>query len=70
MQNGPAVRKGDNHQGKDLAAILLSIIPEEKESNKPLAVAKVVDVALLLVIIGAAIYVVGNRSALRKQCDA
>ena len=53
-----------------MAAILLSIIPEEKESNKPLAVAKVVDVALLLVIIGAAIYVVGNRSALRKQCDA
>jgi glutamate:GABA antiporter len=43
------------------AAIVLSVIPEQDEPNKRLAVAKVVGLALLLVVVGAAIYLTGRR---------
>jgi glutamate:GABA antiporter len=52
------------------AAIVLSVIPEEDEPNKRLAVAKVVGLALLLVVVGAAIYLTGSpRSASLKGKD-
>lgn len=44
-----------------VAAIILSVIPAEDESNKPLAVAKVVGLALILALIGVVIYLVGSK---------
>jgi glutamate:GABA antiporter len=44
-----------------LAAIILSVIPAEDEINKPLAVAKVVGLALVLAMIGVMIYLVGKK---------
>jgi glutamate:GABA antiporter len=44
-----------------LAAVILSVIPAEDEINKPLAVAKVVGLALVLAMIGVMIYLVGKK---------
>jgi amino acid transporter len=41
--------------------ILVSVIPQPDEINKPLAVLKVVGGSLLLLLIGAGIYLVGKR---------
>jgi amino acid transporter len=52
------------------AAIVLSVIPAEDEINKPLAVAKVIGLALALVIIGVVIYLIGSkRQAALKHAD-
>ncbi len=53
-----------------LAAIILSVIPAEDEINKPLAVAKVVGLALVLVLIGVAIYLVGSRRHAQENAQA
>jgi amino acid transporter len=45
--------------------IVLSVIPQSDEPNKPLAVLKVVGLSALLVLIGAWIYVAGKRRAAR-----
>ena len=45
--------------------IVLSVIPQLDEPNKPLAVLKVVGLSALLVLIGAWIYVAGKRRAAR-----
>ena len=44
-----------------VAAIILSVIPADDEINKPLAVAKVVGLALVLALIGVAIYLLGSK---------
>lgn len=50
-----------------VAAIILSVIPAEDEINKPLAIAKVIGLALILALIGAAIYFSrSKRQALKK----
>jgi amino acid transporter len=45
--------------------IILSVIPQPDEPNKPLAVLKVVGLSGLLVLIGAWVYVAGKRRAAR-----
>jgi amino acid transporter len=45
--------------------IILSVIPQPDEPNKPLAVLKVVGLSGLLVLIGAWIYIAGKRRAVR-----
>jgi len=47
--------------------ILLSVVPQPDEPNKPLAVLKVVGGSLLLLGIGAGIYRAGRKRALRAQ---
>ena len=44
-----------------VAATILSVIPAADEINKPLAVAKVVGLALVLALIGVAIYLIGSK---------
>jgi amino acid transporter len=44
-----------------LVAIGLSLVPAEDEPNKPLAVLKVAGLSLLLVLAGAAVFVLGKR---------
>jgi amino acid transporter len=44
-----------------VAAIILSVIPAEDEINKPLAVAKIIGLALVLTLIGVAIYLIGGK---------
>lgn len=44
-----------------VAAIILSVIPAEDEVNKPLAIGKVVGLALVLTLIGVAIYLAGSK---------
>ena len=46
--------------------IVLSVIPQADEPNKPLAVFKIVGLSALLVLIGAWIYVAGKRRAARN----
>jgi hypothetical protein len=43
--------------------IILSVIPQPDEPNKPLAVLKIVGLSALLVLIGACIYWTGKRRA-------
>jgi amino acid transporter len=45
--------------------IILSVIPQPDEPNKPLAVLKVVGLSALLVLIGAWVYYIGKRRAAR-----
>ena len=45
------------------ATIVLSLIPQPDEPNKPLAVLKIVGLSGLLVLIGARIYWAGRRKA-------
>ena len=45
--------------------IVLSVIPQPDEPNKPLAVLKVVGLSGLLVLIGAWVYFAGKRRAAR-----
>ena len=45
--------------------IILSVIPQPDEPNKPLAVLKVVGLSGLLVLIGAWVYIAGKRRAAR-----
>ncbi|MGA8151604.1 MAG: APC family permease [Terriglobales bacterium] len=47
--------------------ILISLLPQPDEPNKPLAVLKVVGGSIVLVVIGAGIYWTGKRGALRAQ---
>jgi amino acid transporter len=47
--------------------IVLSVIPQSDEPNKPLAVLKVVGLSGLLVLIGACIYFAGKRRAARAS---
>jgi hypothetical protein len=44
-------------------AIVMSVIPQPDEPNKPLAVLKVVGLSGLLVLMGAAVYWMGKRRA-------
>jgi amino acid transporter len=50
--------------------IVLSVIPQPDEPNKPLAVLKVVGLSALLVLIGAWIYVAGKRRAAKSAGPA
>lgn len=49
------------------ATILLSVIPQPDESNKPLAVLKIVGGSVALIAIGAWIYRFGRRKTRREQ---
>lgn len=53
-----------------VAAIILSVIPAEDEINKPLAVAKVVGLALVLALIGVAMYLIGSRQQVQGNARA
>jgi len=46
-------------------AIVMSVIPQPDEPNKPLAVLKIVGLSGLLVLMGAGIYWAGKRRAAR-----
>jgi amino acid transporter len=48
------------------ATIVLSLIPQPDEPNKPLAVVKIVGLSGLLVLVGAWIYAAGKRRAARQ----
>jgi glutamate:GABA antiporter len=50
-----------------VAAIILSVIPAEDEINKPLAVVKVIGLALVLTLIGVAIYWIGSRRQAQER---
>ncbi len=49
-----------------LLTIVLSVIPQPDEPNKPLAILKVVGGSIVLVLIGASIYWAGKRRARRE----
>jgi hypothetical protein len=50
-----------------LLTIVLSVIPQPDEVNKPLAILKVVGGSIVLVLIGAWIYWAGRRRAIGQN---
>ncbi len=50
-----------------MLTIVLSVIPQPDEVNKPLAIFKVVGGSILLVLIGAWIYWAGKRRAISQN---